>query len=765
MTELTITDVTPRIQYAANAAQVDFTIPFKFYADEDLKVYLTPVGQEADEAADILTITTDYTVTGAGVEDGTRKITLTSGATEDDVITIRRDLPVKRLSDYSDVGDFLAETVNADLDKAIMMIQQLEDYMENRVLRLAESNRLLALNLVIPDPNGHDGEFLRITSDGTALEWEPVDADALTAAIAAAQAAQSAAETAQGLAEDAQAAAETAETNAASSASSAEAYSDIAAEAASNLSGLAKVGYVIESAVNAYRAVEFYASAHALDVADTSPKDLEVSPDETHLYIVASGADKVLQYDMTVPGNPRSSVFVGELDVSGQDGLPYGVRINSDGTKLFVSGDTNNTIFAYDLSTPWDITTASYNSESLTTATAVSLPSFAFSSDGTFLVINDESSSSLHAYTLSTAWDLSTATLQSELSLGSIGGYGGESMWMHPDGDLIVVRDYTNGAYYIELSTPKDITTAALRDTVRLKDGFGSTRWFTFNSSGTRLYTSDATSDQVQCFPTGVDYEMGSAKYTMIAGALNASPYGLWISPDGKHLFVASASTARIYHHPIGTAFDLSTMGISDADFSTSSQTSVPSSVVLSNDGKKMWVGATTGGVVVEYDLSTPWDLTTASYNSVTLDTSTQTAVTNVMIVSPDGEDLYVTSNLTGTTLWRYHLSTAWDLSTASYNDLYDFSGGITGTLEHGFWTPDGDYFYALDSAGAISEFYASSPWDTSTLSATGASWTFPSGAASLMGYGIYVDPRGEYLFHATTSRGFRYPMHDMLTW
>ena len=53
----------PRQEFVASAAQTDFVFNFKIYENTDIKAYLTPNSQDADDTADILILTTDYTIT------------------------------------------------------------------------------------------------------------------------------------------------------------------------------------------------------------------------------------------------------------------------------------------------------------------------------------------------------------------------------------------------------------------------------------------------------------------------------------------------------------------------------------------------------------------------------------------------------------------------------------------------------------------------------------------------------------------------------
>jgi len=80
-TIITVNDVSPRRQYTATGGQTVFDFPIPFFNQGDLDVYLTPNGQVADDAADLLTITTDYTVAGADTQDS-GAITLVVAATE-----------------------------------------------------------------------------------------------------------------------------------------------------------------------------------------------------------------------------------------------------------------------------------------------------------------------------------------------------------------------------------------------------------------------------------------------------------------------------------------------------------------------------------------------------------------------------------------------------------------------------------------------------------------------------------------------------------
>jgi hypothetical protein len=164
---LIVNDTTPRAQYVASGGQTVFAYAFEIFEDADLLVYLTPTGSLADDASDILVLTTDYTVSNAGVTGG-GDVTLIVAATSGDIITIVRDVAVARLIDYQTAGDFLASTVNDDFDKIVMMVQQQEDSLADRLMRFINTANLTGINTDLPPP-GAD-EILKWNAAGTALE-------------------------------------------------------------------------------------------------------------------------------------------------------------------------------------------------------------------------------------------------------------------------------------------------------------------------------------------------------------------------------------------------------------------------------------------------------------------------------------------------------------------------------------------------------------------------------------------------------------------
>jgi len=156
MATISVGDLTPRNQYTATSGQTAFTYSFPIFEDGDLKVYIGETLQ---------TLTTDYTVSGAGTDNG-GTVTLTTGATLNDIVTIYRDLPVERTTDFQANGDLLAETLNDELDALTMMVQQIEYDLNSRCLRFGQFTTGIPLSEFTENAADRANKVLAFDSSG-----------------------------------------------------------------------------------------------------------------------------------------------------------------------------------------------------------------------------------------------------------------------------------------------------------------------------------------------------------------------------------------------------------------------------------------------------------------------------------------------------------------------------------------------------------------------------------------------------------------------
>lgn len=159
---MTITTQPARNEYTANAAQTIFNYTFKIFENTDLNVYITPSGSDANDSTQL---TTAYTVTGLGDEDG-GTIILAVGTNANDLVTIVSDIPSNRTTDYQNNGDFRPPTVNDDFDRVVSIAKKIED-VANRTL-ISPQSQQNAQQLTLPAPES--GRIMRWNTDESGLE-------------------------------------------------------------------------------------------------------------------------------------------------------------------------------------------------------------------------------------------------------------------------------------------------------------------------------------------------------------------------------------------------------------------------------------------------------------------------------------------------------------------------------------------------------------------------------------------------------------------
>ena len=138
---LDISAETPRVQYTVTSADSTFDYDFEIFQDSDIKVFVDST---------LKTLTTHYTVSGAGTTGG-GTVTMTSGnAVTNATVTLVRDITIQRTTDFPASGAFQVDSLNTELDRVTAVQQTLEDNIA-RSLRLADEDATSTLTLPLKD--------------------------------------------------------------------------------------------------------------------------------------------------------------------------------------------------------------------------------------------------------------------------------------------------------------------------------------------------------------------------------------------------------------------------------------------------------------------------------------------------------------------------------------------------------------------------------------------------------------------------------------
>jgi hypothetical protein len=135
---MTISSTTVRNSYSGDNSTTTFSYTFKIFADSDIQVII----RSANGTETTKTITTHYTVTGAG-NSGGGSVIFTSGniPTSTQTVVLRRNIPQTQAIDYIANDPFPAESHEEGLDRATMAIQQLQEEL-TRSIKLSKTNTM-----------------------------------------------------------------------------------------------------------------------------------------------------------------------------------------------------------------------------------------------------------------------------------------------------------------------------------------------------------------------------------------------------------------------------------------------------------------------------------------------------------------------------------------------------------------------------------------------------------------------------------------------
>ena len=256
---------------------------------------------------------------------------------------------------------------------------------------------------------------------------------------------------------------------------------------------------------NSFAFIEFKQSRN-ISLDTEQARGINFKPDGTIMYVtnrLGVGTDQegqLLQYSLSTPFDISTATKTSHTDLLGGSGVavlkyPHAIEFKPDGKKMFVvSGDQFARIYQYSLSSAWDSSTAQFETSFHVNKTnEAKLRTLAFKPDGTRMFTGGPEEGNLRSYTLSTRWDVSSASFDYESVDLSLSHDKFRNVQFHPDGSIMYIGgNDTHDIHKYTLSTPWDVRTISSDNTTfDLVGGFTSMRGFIFAAGFTKLYVVD----------------------------------------------------------------------------------------------------------------------------------------------------------------------------------------------------------------------------------------------------------------------------------
>jgi DNA-binding beta-propeller fold protein YncE len=239
---------------------------------------------------------------------------------------------------------------------------------------------------------------------------------------------------------------------------------------------------------------------------------------------------------------------------------------------------------------------------------------------------------------LKKGWDISTAVFLHKFNVAPP-EFSPNAVFFHPEGTkMYVVGDSTDAAREYNLSTAWDVSTAVFVQQIGV--GFNPYGIF-FKTDGLKMYIITTSNDTIREYDISTPWDVSTAVLFQTRALGQESAHrAIFFRDDGLKLYTVGLNNDRVYEYNLGTAWNISTLVFSQS-LLISGQDGLPVGLFFKPDGLKMYVTGLNGNRVYEYDLSTAWDVQTASYVQFFNPSAQETSPRGVFF-KPDGLKMFI---------------------------------------------------------------------------------------------------------------------------
>jgi sugar lactone lactonase YvrE len=216
-----------------------------------------------------------------------------------------------------------------------------------------------------------------------------------------------------------------------------------------------------------------------------------------------------------------------------------------------------------------------------------------------------------------------------------------------------------------------------------------------FSPDGRKMFVMGTSGDDVNEYTLSTPWVVSSATYVTVfsVAAQDDTPSGFFFRADGLKMYVVGSQNDTVYQYALTTPWSIATASYESKSFSVATQELTPNGLYFKPDGLAMYVVGTTADTVFQYTLSTAWDVSTASLLQ-SFSVAAQETTPQELSFTPDGTRMFVLGN-TGDDVTIYNLTTPWDITTAAH--VTQFSVAAQENVPTGlFVKPDGTKFYIV---------------------------------------------------------------------
>ena len=184
------------------------------------------------------------------------------------------------------------------------------------------------------------------------------------------------------------------------------------------------------------------------------------------------------------------------------------------------------------------------------------------------------------------------------------------------------------------------------------------------------IYINEGSTD-IDIIALDTFFNIKSASYDSVSFSVNSqegNPYEMTFNSDWTKMYILWANR-RVYQYTLSTGYNMATASYDSVNFDVASQEWSPKTIAFNNDWTKMYILWTSNDTVYQYSLSTGFNMSTASYDSVSFSVNSQESNPKSMAFNNDWTKMYILWT-TNDRVYQYSLSTAFIVSSASYDSV-----------------------------------------------------------------------------------------------
>jgi sugar lactone lactonase YvrE len=246
---------------------------------------------------------------------------------------------------------------------------------------------------------------------------------------------------------------------------------------------------------------------------EANPEAIAFNSDGTKMFVIGFENDKIHQYSLTngfslASGNVSYDNL--SFSVASQDSVPKSITFNSDGTKMFVAGNSGDDVSEYSLTNGFSLASGnvSYNNSFSVASQDTAPTDVAFNSDGTKMFVIGAAQDKVHQYSLTNGFSLASGNVS-----------------------------YDNLSFSV-----------ASQDTTPLA--------IAFNSDGTKMFVAGATQDKVfqYSLTNGFSLASGNVSYDNLSFSVasqDTAPGSIAFNLDGTKMFVLGVAQDKVFQYSL----------------------------------------------------------------------------------------------------------------------------------------------------------------------------------------------------------------------